>query len=157
MTPRSLALATPFVLLGLASLLSPGNTAPTTHHAAMNQATEAVEPDMHEFMEYYFQPTYRRLKETMAAAPADNAGWKAIKADSIILAESGNLLIGRGPEDQMQTWNEISIEVRDAGAEFYGAAKAKDFDAARKHYETMIQRCNTCHQKFADGEHQLTP
>ena len=41
--------------------------------------------------------------------------------------------------------------------EFYGAAKAKDFDAARKHYETMIQRCNTCHQKFADGEHQLTP
>ena len=103
MTPRSLALATPFVLLGLASLLSPGNTAPTTHHAAMNQATEAVEPDMHEFMEYYFQPTYRRLKETMAAAPADNAGWKAIKADSIILAESGNLLIGRGPEDRRGT------------------------------------------------------
>src|SRR5579862_5043618 len=56
-----------------------------------------VDRSMHEFMEYYFQPTYLRLKPVMAAAPADNAGWKAIKADSLLLAEGGNLLLLRTP------------------------------------------------------------
>ena len=42
---------------------------------------KAVEPSMHEFMEYVFQPTYPRLKHSMMAVPADNKGWKAIKSD----------------------------------------------------------------------------
>ncbi len=35
-----------------------------------------VEDSMHEFMEYVFQPTYLRLKQSMAAAPADNKDGK---------------------------------------------------------------------------------
>ena len=29
---------------------------------------------MHEFMEYVFEPNYKRLKVVMASEPADNAG-----------------------------------------------------------------------------------
>ena len=36
----------------------------------------------------------------MAAAPADNAGWKAVKSDALILAEGGNLLLLRQPPDE---------------------------------------------------------
>src|SRR5262245_18130875 len=61
-------------------------------------AAKPVESDMHESMEYVFEPTYKRLKPAMASAPADNKGWKAIKADSLILAESGNLLLIRQPD-----------------------------------------------------------
>ena len=39
----------------------------------------------------------------------------------------------------------------------YQAARKSDYPAARKAYTSMLQQCNACHKKFADGEHQLTP
>ncbi len=132
---------------------------PTTHAAAPSaQAGPApVEPDMHEFMEYVFQPTYKRLKLAMAAEPADKAGWKGIKADSLILAEGGNLLLLHKPEADAATWNELSVAVRESGGAMYQAAKKKEFAPARQHYEAMLKKCNACHDKFAGGEHQLMP
>ncbi|HAH43371.1 MAG TPA: hypothetical protein DCM07_00690, partial [Planctomycetaceae bacterium] len=118
---------------------------------------EPVEPDMHEFMEYVFQPTYKRLKQAMASEPADRNAWKSIKADSLILAEGGNLLLLHKPEENRKAWDAHSIEVRKAGGQLYQAAKAKDFKAAQMHYQSMLKNCNACHQQFADGEHQLKP
>ena len=120
-------------------------------------APEPVEEDMHEFMEYVFQPTYRRLKAAMAEEPADNNAWKAIKADSLILAEGGNLLLFRTPEEDGDSWDEISVAVRESGAALYTAAREKNYESAREHYTTMLERCNSCHDDFAGGEHQLTP
>ena len=120
-------------------------------------APEPVEDDMHEFMEYVFQPTYRRLKAEMAEQPADNQAWKAIKSDSLILAEGGNLLLIRTPDEKADSWNEHSAAVRELAGELYASAKAKDYAAAREHYTTMLQKCNSCHNDFADGEHQLKP
>ncbi len=125
--------------------------------AAAKVQLQPVEPDMHEFMEYVFQPTYQRLKAAMAAEPADNSTWKTIKADSLILAEGGNLLLARPPESDVDTWNGQSIAVRTAGGELYQAAKKKDYQAALQHYKTMLTKCNACHDHFADGEHQLSP
>ena len=118
---------------------------------------QPVEKDMHEFMEYVFQPTYKRLKPLMANAPSDNVGWKGIKADSLTLAESGNLLLSRVPDKDREKWVEWSTAVRETGGELYQAAKKKDFPSARKHYETMLTKCNACHTHFAHGEHQLSP
>ena len=122
-----------------------------------NAQTQPVEKDMHEFMEYVFQPTYKRLQQSMAAEPADNNAWKGIKADSLILAEGGNLLLFRSPEKEAAAWNDLSAAVRDAGGSLYQAAKKKDYKMARQHYEVMLKKCNACHDKFADGEHQLSP
>ena len=118
---------------------------------------QPVEEDMHEFMEYLFQPTYNRLKPLMASAPSNNAGWKGIKADSLTLAEGGNLLLSRVPEKDSEKWIEWSIAVRATGGDMYQAAKKKDFEAARKLYEMMLTKCNACHTHFAEGEHQLSP
>jgi hypothetical protein len=116
-----------------------------------------VESDMHEFMEYVFQPTYNRLRSAMATDPSDNAQWKAIKADSLSLAEAGNLLLMRAPEDDAAVWNEYSAAVREAGGRMYAASKQKDAKATREHYVAMLKKCNACHDKFAGGEHQLMP
>ena len=118
---------------------------------------QPVEPSMHEFMEYVFQPTYKRLKSSMASEPADNNSWKAIKADSLTLAEATNLLLARLPEKDGDSWSELSIAVRDAGSGLYQAAKKKDYKTTRQQYETMLTKCNACHNHFAKGEHQLTP
>ncbi|MBD3674996.1 MAG: hypothetical protein HUJ26_15875 [Planctomycetaceae bacterium] len=120
-------------------------------------STEPVEPDMHEFMEYVFQPTFKQLKPAMATEPTDNQGWKTIKANSLVLAEGGNLLLIRQPKEGATDWSKHSDQVRGFGGKLYRAAKSKDFKMARKHYESMIRNCNACHEQFAGGEHILKP
>ncbi|HEV7282227.1 MAG TPA: hypothetical protein VGN57_18635 [Pirellulaceae bacterium] len=125
--------------------------------AAEAAQPEPVEADMHEFMEYQFQPVYLRLKQSLAKAPADRAGWKGVKSDSLILAEGGNLLLLRKPDADAADWDRYSVETRQHGGDLYRAAKASDYPAARKHYEAMLVSCNACHTQFADGKHQLKP
>lgn len=120
-------------------------------------AAAPVESDMHEFMEYVYEPAYKRLKASMATAPENNQGWKAIKGDALTLAEAGNLLLIRQPKEDAADWAKHSQLTRESGAALYQAAKAKDYATARKQYETLLIRCNACHDQFAEGEHQLTP
>jgi hypothetical protein len=159
------------LLAGLFSLLLtlPGANGPRAApgedpHAAPREDAVPAEPklvpvdrSMHEFMEYFFQPTYQRLKPVMAAAPSANAGWKAIKSDSLILAEGGNLLLLRTSLKDPAKWNEYSVAVRDSAGQLYKAARKKDFDASRKSYEQMLTNCNSCHKQFAGGKHLLAP
>ncbi len=116
-----------------------------------------VESDMHEFMEYIFEPTYKRLKGNMATSKKSKAGWKAIKSDALILAESSNLLVLRPAEKEAADWIGHATSVREAGGQLYAAAKKKDATAASGAYRRMITRCNACHKQFADGKHQLAP
>jgi hypothetical protein len=116
-----------------------------------------VDRSMHEFMEYFFQPTYQRLKPAMASAPTDNARWRSIKSDAMILAEGGNLLQLRTPPRDPAKWNTFSVAVRDTAAQLYKAARKKDFEASRKSYELMLESCNACHKQFAGGKHILAP
>ena len=145
-----------------AGLIWFGTTSDTPSIARADEARQAagpapVETDMHEFMEYAFQPAYLRLQAAIAAEPKDNAGWKAIKADALVLAEGGNLLLIRPAADDAADWNTYSVDVRRLGGELYAAARKKDFATARKQYQAMLVRCNACHDQFAGGEHQLEP
>lgn len=121
------------------------------------QSAKPVEQSVHEYMEYVHEPTFHRLKDAMAEAPAGGRQWSAITSNALILAESANLLLLRGPELDRQTWIKDATAVRAAGAALYRAAHDKDFETARKKYELMVANCNQCHKDFAHGEHQLTP
>jgi hypothetical protein len=116
-----------------------------------------VEKSMHEFMEYFFQPTYQRLKPVMASPPTGNPGWKAIKSDALIFAEGGNLLLLRKSAKDPAHWSEYSLAVRDSAGQLYKAARKKDFAASRTAYEQMLTNCNSCHKQFAGGKHMLAP
>lgn len=153
---RSLLPLTIVAALGLAIWLSPSAGVVQADVAPVSEF-EPVDPSMHEFMEYVFQPTYRRLKEALASEPADRPAWSRVKADAMILAEGGNLLLMRLPEEGADDWKRFSLETRAHGGEMYRSAKARDYAATRQHYETMLVSCNACHQQFADGKHQLKP
>ena len=116
-----------------------------------------VEDDMHEFMEYAFEPYFHELKEALAEPPANGKAWKPVKASSLVLAENGNLLMIRGPEDDRTAWDRIAVELRDQGQLLYRAAKKRDYDEARKQYVAFVAKCNECHHQFADGEHLQKP
>ena len=123
---------------------------------AQNLVPEPVD-NMHHFMEYVFEPNYKRLKAGLAEAPADKAAWKAIKGDSLTLAEGTNLLLMRAPEKNPGAWKAMAVEVRGHGSDLFQAARKSDFKAARTSYESMISRCNACHKQFANGKYQLAP
>ena len=118
---------------------------------------QPVDDDMHHFMEYVFEPSYKRLQAAMAAEPSDKQAWKRIKGDALTLAECANLLAMRMPKEGGYGWKPFSLQVRGHGSQLYQAARKSDYPAARKAYTSMLQQCNACHKKFADGEHQLTP
>jgi hypothetical protein len=126
----------------------------------VNLADPQIKPldvNMHDFMEGMFQAPYRRLKVSMAKEPADNALWKQLRSDTLILAEGCNLLLTRLPEKDGEDWVAHSIASRDAGAEVYSAAKQKDFAKSRGAYEKMLTHCNACHKQFENGKHILEP
>lgn len=152
---RLYLLALPVLFVGMGILHS--QPAAVRAASAAKERIEAVEPDMHEFMEYYFEPSFKRLKAAMADAPTSNAGWKPIKAEGMLMAEGGNLLLVRLPEDDASDWAKHSTAVREDGGNLYRAAKAKDYSQARQHYESMVKNCNACHHQFAGGEHILEP
>ncbi|MFT4547153.1 MAG: hypothetical protein ACI9UA_001326 [Pseudoalteromonas tetraodonis] len=116
-----------------------------------------VDDSMHHLMEYVFEPAYKRLKASMPDEPADKKAWSAMKADSLTLAESSNLLLHRLPEEDGDQWLKLAVKTREAGGELYQAARKKDYAAAKKHFGLMLNRCNACHDKFADGDYQLKP
>ena len=117
---------------------------------------QPVDDDIHHFMEYVFEPNYKRLKAALATEPVDKQAWKGIKGDALTLAECANLLMMRVPEDGYM-WKNMSMGVRGQGSQLYQAARKSDYTSARKAYVSMLQQCNACHTKFADGEHQLMP
>lgn len=117
----------------------------------------AVEDDMHEFMEYVFQPPYKRLRAALVEEPKDNNAWKSVKSDSLILAESANLLLTRAPEDNGPDWVAHSISVRKAGSTLYQSAKKRDYQATKKSFGSMLNKCNACHRQFEEGKHILKP
>lgn len=116
-----------------------------------------VDDDMHHLMEYVFEPAWKRLQVTMASEPSDKTAWKAMKEDALTLAEVSNLLLHRAPDEKAGDWKRLAVETRSAGADFYQAARKRDFPAATESYRVMLKSCNACHDTFADGERQLAP
>jgi hypothetical protein len=112
---------------------------------------------MHELMEYVFEEPYKRLKVTLPGETQDRAYFRALKSDSLILAEGGNMLLMRLPKEGAEAWTELALAVRGEATALYKAGKAKDVEGARKLFSSMVLKCNACHDKFAEGEHQLEP
>ncbi|MCA9266475.1 MAG: cytochrome c [Planctomycetales bacterium] len=149
----------PIVLLTLVTLCAvwPVRAADDDAPTAGELALVPVEPDMHEFMEYAFEPVFHPLKEAMATEPKDGKGWKAVKAGGLLLAESGNLLMMRAPTDdaeEITEWNKLSVAMRVEAQNLYRAGKSRTYADAKTSYTAMVARCNACHDRFADGEHQ---
>ena len=72
---KSALLTSLILLLLIAAIAGTGSTSHLAQAAppeTKSAAPTPVEPDMHEFMEYVYQPTYKRLKVSMAAEPTED-------------------------------------------------------------------------------------
>jgi cytochrome c553 len=159
-TLKSICLLALATLMTFAFSSNQSSSLDGTHSAFAAPPTSGPQPvdeSMHHFMEYVFEPNYKRLKVSLASEPKDKQTWKGIKGDALTLAEATNLLMTRGPKQNGYAWAPLSVAVRTHGSELYQAARKSDYTAARKAYTTMLTNCNACHEKYADGKHQLQP
>ena len=151
-----LILSVPCFFLAI-TVFAPSNDTNANENSAASHALVPVEDDMHEFMEYAFQPFFKDLKNALREPPKDGKAWKPVKANSLVLAEGGNLLMIRAPKEDAGKWNQHAAAVREHGGELYRAGKNRNYDVAVQNFKTLIKHCNACHQDFADGKHQLKP
>ena len=155
-------LGVPFASALLAALIATA-LAPTRPLVRASGAAEQhhLKPlvDAHEFMEHVVEGTFATLKKGLSEKPNDSKAWRIVRDASLLLGESGNLLLFRKPDDaDAADWSKLSIALRDSGDAVSKAAKAKDYDASRTAYLLLVHACNACHSKYGDdGEPKIMP
>jgi hypothetical protein len=115
--------------------------------------------DVHEFMEHVMSGTFDTVKGRLKEKPNDDSAWRSVRDASLLLGESGNLLLIRKPESADETeWSNLSIALRESGDALAKAAKSKNYDACRTAYLIVVRSCNMCHIKYGDdGEPRIEP
>lgn len=81
-------------------------------------------------------------------APKDDAGWQAVEASALAVAESGNLLLMKPRAVDDQDWKQYSLALIDAGTRAAEAARAKDAEKTSLAGDDMYNACEQCHAKY---------
>lgn len=100
-------------------------------------------------MEGLLQSNFKGLERNLKQRPDDDTGWVFARGQALILAETGNLLMMRPPKSSGQdTWQELSVDLREKSTRLARYAAAKDLDRARLALADVATSCNRCHQTF---------
>jgi hypothetical protein len=78
----------------------------------------------------------------------DDKEWLAIQRSAVLLAESGNVLVMRGPAGGQSEWAKDARMLSDAGAAAYKAAQTKDANALMAVAQPLNAACTTCHKQY---------
>jgi hypothetical protein len=106
---------------------------------------------MSELMVHVIRPASDAVFYITSRTPATDAEWGTLQAQTLMLAESGHLLMlpsrarGRAP------WLADARLMLEAGRKAFAAAKAKDVAALEALNDELYQSCVTCHQHFRPG------
>lgn len=65
---------------------------------------EVVELSMYEFMEYFFELSYKCLCIVMVSEEFDWVIWKGVKGDLLVLVEGGNFFLMCEIEENLEVW-----------------------------------------------------
>jgi hypothetical protein len=81
-------------------------------------------------------------------APADEAGWQAVEASAMAVAESGNLLLMKPRAVDDQQWKQFALALVDAGSKAAEAARAKNAELTGVAGDDMYNVCEQCHVQY---------
>ncbi len=146
---------------GLASVLCALAAAITTAQSAAVPAAPpaaarpAVQPrvvgTMSELMVHLIRPTSDAVFYITSRTPASEAEWTALQAQTLTLAEAGNLLMLPAHARGRTRWLDDARLMLEAGRKAFAAAKAKDVAALEALNDELYQSCVTCHEHFRPG------
>ncbi len=147
--PRRTALAVAVALALLsASPATPQPLRSRTPSAKPRPRPEAV-AETKLLMEGLLQPNVRSLENHLRQPPADVDTWTFMRGQSLLIAETGNLLMLRPPKSSGQdVWLEYAAELRDRATQLAQQVAARDTDRGRAALVGLSKTCNRCHQAF---------
>ena len=102
-----------------------------------------------DLMRLFNKPLYTYLKEAMAREPGNDDAWLTIEERGLQAAEVANLVAMRRAKPPQDQWLEGAFNLQQAGLTLAKAAKAKDWEATKGAYVSLIEQCNNCHKARA--------
>jgi len=103
---------------------------------------------MSELMIKIIYPSSDAVFYITTRTPETEQQWVDLQGQTLMLAESANILMMAGHARDQERWMADAKLMRDAGAAAFKAAKAKDVQALEALNEQLYQSCTTCHMHY---------
>ena len=126
---------------------------PKTAGAAAPAPAPPLRPvgTMSELMVHLIRPTSDAVFYITSRTPTTEAEWVALQAQTLMLAEAGNLLLLPAHARGRAQWIADARLMLEAGKKAFTAAKAKDLAALEALNDEMYESCLSCHTHFRAG------
>jgi hypothetical protein len=100
-------------------------------------------------MEGMTDPNFRGVQRQLKEEPANVETWTFVRGQALLVAESGNLLMLRPPNNAgAQSWQEMAVAERLAATRLARAAGSRDYVKSRVALADLTNACNRCHKAF---------
>jgi hypothetical protein len=106
---------------------------------------------MSELMVHLIYPTSDAIFYILTRTPTSTAEWGTLEGQSLMLAESANLLMMPSRARGREQWIMDAQLLLDVGEAALRAAQDRDVEALSELNEQLYQSCITCHQHFRPG------
>ena len=106
---------------------------------------------MSELMVHLIYPTSDAIFYILTRTPTTTAGWGVLEGQTLMLAESANLLMMPSRARGREQWIADAQLLLDVGEAALEAAQNRDVDALDQLNEPLYRSCVTCHQHFRSG------
>jgi cytochrome c556 len=101
-------------------------------------------------MEGLAHPNFKAVDRILKEEPADVEAWQLARGQSLLIAETANLLMLRPPKSTQaeQAWMTRAMDLRDKGSTLARAVAARDIAKGRTALLDVSASCNKCHETF---------
>lgn len=124
---------------------APAAQPPSPHASTLNAAS------MSELMVKILYPFSDALFYIETRTPKTDAEWTALETQTLMLAESANLLMTPGRARDQDRWMADSKLLLDAGTAALKAVKSHDVEAIAALNDQLYESCTTCHSHYRPG------
>jgi hypothetical protein len=138
-------------VLGVLSLaMTACASTPTTTPAAAPEATTPARRvgTMSELMVDFIYPASDAVFYISSRTPTNSEEWMVLQAQTLMLAESANLLMMPGRAQDEDRWMADANLLLEAGEAAYRAAKDRDVPALEALSDQLYESCVTCHRDY---------
>ena len=125
--------------------------------AAMTVQTPPARPPMRnvgtmsELMVRILYPNSDALFYIESRTPKTDSEWGVLEGETLMLAESANLLMMPGRARDQKQWMADAKLMLDAGAAAVKAVKTKNVESISALSDQLLESCTTCHKHYRPG------
>jgi cytochrome c556 len=141
---RAPALVVSLALSQACASASPASTPPSPDAASLSRRVGT----MSELMADFIYPASDAVFYISSRTPTTGEQWMALQAQTLMLAESANLLMMPGRARDSEGWMADAKLLLDAGEAAYRAAKDRDVAALEALSDPLYESCVTCHRDY---------